>query len=85
MKPEGIYNPVTGLLKPGMLYPTPEGRLIITGVGLGFLLFLPTLYTGSDVSEVIFNPPMHDNNVLLSDEVIFNSPMDELAPEWAIR
>lgn len=39
MSKEGIYNPVIGLLKVGMLYPTPMGKLPITAIETGCLVF----------------------------------------------
>jgi len=36
---KGIYTPVTGLLKIGMSYPTPNGRLPIKSIGEGYMQF----------------------------------------------
>lgn len=35
----GLYNPVTGLLKIGRLYPTPWGKLPINKIENGSLIF----------------------------------------------
>lgn len=39
MRLDGIFNPVTGLLKVGMLYPTPKGNKPIIKIEYGCLIF----------------------------------------------